>query len=218
MLKINNLSAGYQKEKMILNNFNLELNAGERVGIIGQNGCGKSTLAKSIMGLVPYTKGKVEWQAQANLLKLPPYEKDELGIAYFMQGGRVFGNLSVLENLKIAWLSNKKNTTFAEDILMLQNFDLPLFADKRRLQLPAENLSGGEKHILSFGMVLLGCPNMKLLIADEPSAGVAQIGQKQILNLLSHVLAQKNIALLLIEQNRDFLNELTNKTVEIKTN
>lgn len=216
MLKINQLYAGYTQQNFILQDFSMHLQKGERIGIIGQNGCGKSTLAKAVMGFVPYTKGEIIWQENTNLQQIPPHKKNDINIAYFMQGGRIFGNLSVLENLQLAWLKHKKTRNFKDDFLLLQKFDLPLFTSGNRLHLPAENLSGGEKHLLSFGMVVLGCPNMQLLIADEPSAGVAQVGQKQILKLMSEVLEQKNAALILIEQNKDFLKELTTKTIEIK--
>ncbi len=203
MLKINNLSAGYQKNTMILNDFSLELNAGERIGIIGQNGCGKSTLTKALMGITPYIKGSFLWENNTDLTNLSVHQKNKLGIAYFMQGGRIFGNLTVKENLEIV-SSKKKKEKFEDILLSLQEYDLSLFSDERRLNLLAENLSGGEKHILSFVMVVLGCPNMKLLIADEPSAGVAQIGQKQILKMMKSVLYKNNTALILIEQNKDF--------------
>lgn len=215
MLKINQLHAGYNQQNFILKDFSMHLQQGEHIGIIGPNGCGKSTLAKAIMGQAPHTKGKILWQGK-NLNHTPLHQKNRLGIAYFMQGGRVFGNLSVRENLKTAWHNNAKYDTMADAIASLQRFNLPLFSDTNRLKLTAENLSGGEKHILSFAMVLLSCPQMKLLIADEPSAGVAQIGQKQILNLMTKVLKQTQTALILIEQNRDFLKQLTNKTIEIK--
>lgn len=216
MIYIENITAGYQKEAMILNNFSLTIKQGEKVGIVGQNGCGKSTLAKAIMGMVPYTKGKILWENNKDLLKIPVYKKNKMKIAYFMQGGRVFGNLTVLENLKIAYQSSDRKISFWEACGILKKTNLPLFVDEKRLSLSAENLSGGEKHILSFGMVLLSCPDMKILIADEPSAGVAQVGQKQILHLMEKVLKERNVTLLLIEQNKDFLKKLTDRIVEIK--
>ncbi len=216
MLSIKYLSAGYSKSNYILQDFSLKLMEGERIGIIGQNGCGKSTLAKAIMGITPEIQGKIIWENKINLLKTPTYARNNLGIAYFMQGGRVFGDLSVEDNLKITLYNNKKKANFKKAMLKLTELDLPLFKDSRRLRLRAMNLSGGEKHILGFAMVVLGCPNMKLLIADEPSAGVATIGQKQILKLMTQILTKNDTALLLIEQNRNFIKELTDKTVEIK--
>jgi ABC-type branched-subunit amino acid transport system ATPase component len=213
LLEIKNLSAGYIADKPVLNDFSLQLHAGERIGIIGQNGCGKSTLAKAIMGITPYTQGTILWQGNS-LLTQKTYTRNEQGIAYFMQGGQVFGNLSVKENLLFA-LKNKKNATFAKELPQLEKFDLELFKDKRRMQLQASNLSGGERHLLAFAMVLLGCPDMQLLIADEPSAGVAQKTQNQLLTIINDVLQEQNTALLLIEQNINFLNKLTNKIIKL---
>ena len=154
LLEIKELSAGYIVDKPVLNHFSLQLYAGDRVGIIGQNGCGKSTLAKAIMGITPYTEGMITWQGKP-LLTQKNYTRNKQGIAYFMQGGQVFGNLSVKENLVFA-LKNKKNATFAKEIARLEKFDLELFNDKRRMQFQASNLSGGERHLLAFAMVLLG--------------------------------------------------------------
>ena len=213
ILEIVNLSAGYQHNKFILNDFNLTLNEGESVGIIGQNGCGKSTLAKAIMGITPYTQGKVLWNGK-DITKLSTNMRNTMGIAYFMQGGKVFGNLSVEENIRIA-LQNKKNAIFANELKLLEQMDLDLFKNKQRMQLNASNLSGGERHLLAFVMVLLGCPDMKLLIADEPSAGVSQKVQGQLFEIINKSIENQNSALLLIEQNVQFLNKLTNNILKI---
>lgn len=213
MLEITELSAGYEPGKPILQNFNLLLEEGERIGITGQNGCGKSTLAKAIMGITPYTQGTVLWQGKP-LLTQKSFTRNNQGIAYFMQGGKVFGNLSVKENLFFA-LQNKKNANFAYEMSRLSEFDFALFKDNRRMQLEASNLSGGERHLLAFAMVLLGCPDMKLLIADEPSAGVAQKTQNELLAIIDEVLQKQNTALLLIEQNINFLNKLTNRRIKL---
>lgn len=199
LLEIKELSAGYIVDKPVLTNFSLQLHAGDRVGIIGQNGCGKSTLAKAIMGITPYTEGMITWQGKP-LLTQKSHTRNKQGIAYFMQGGQVFGNLSVKENLVFA-LKNKKNATFAKEIARLKKFDLELFNDKRRMQLQASNLSGGERHLLAFAMVLLGCPDMQLLIADEPSAGLSPIAVAQMYEMLSNIWVQFGVTMILIEQN-----------------
>lgn len=213
MLEIIKFSAGYEPGKPILQEFNLLLEEGQRIGITGQNGCGKSTLAKAIMGITPFTQGSVLWQGKS-LLTQKSHTRNSQGIGYFMQGGKVFGNLSVKENLFFA-LQNKKNANFANEMSFLAEYDFALFKDKRRMQLKASNLSGGERHLLAFAMVLLGCPDMKLLIADEPSAGVAQKAQNELLNIINSTLQKQNTALMLIEQNINFLNKLTNKVIKL---
>jgi len=213
ILEIVNLSAGYHQNKFILNNFNLTLQEGGSVGIIGQNGSGKSTLAKAIMGITPYTQGKVLWNG-IDITNVPTNLRNNMGIAYFMQGGNVFGNLSVEENIRIA-LQNKKNVKFVKELEQLELLDLILFKNKQRLLLNAFNLSGGERHLLAFVMVLLGSHDMKLLIADEPSSSVDMKIQGELLKLISKVISDKNISVLLIEQNVHFLKTLTNNIVSI---
>lgn len=212
-LEIVNLSSGYQQNKFIINDFNLTLSEGESVGIIGQNGCGKSTLAKAIMGITPCIQGKVMWNGK-DITKLPTNLRNTMGIAYFMQGGKVFGNLSVEDNIRIS-LQNKKNTNFVKELKHLEQLDLDLFKNKQRMQLNASNLSGGERHLLAFVMVLLSCLDIKLLIADEPSAGVDIKIQGELLKLISTAISDNNISLLLIEQNVHFLKILTSNIVNI---
>ncbi len=212
LLQIQNLSAGYQKGKPVLEGFSIELRQGERIGITGKNGSGKSTLAKAIMGITPYTDGRILWKGQ-NLYTTPTHHKSASGIGYFMQGGRVFGNLSVKDNLKFALLRHTTQNV-EEQIHRLQELDIALFSP-RRLSLQAANLSGGERHILGFLMTVLANPSMELLIADEPSAGIAQKVQQDLLKMIKLTLDKKNMALLLIEQNIEFLKQLTNDSINI---
>ncbi len=214
-LTIQKLSAGYQNGKPVLEDFSLTLQAGERVGIVGQNGSGKSTLAKAIMGITPFVTGEIHWCGK-DILKIPVHKKNELGISYFMQGGRVFGNLSVKENLKFALL-HQREKTIDSALNELEELDIALFSSKR-VHLSAANLSGGERHILGFLMVILSNPDLKLLIADEPSAGIAQKVQLDLLKIIKSTIGNKNISLLLIEQNIEFLNKLTNNIINISKN
>lgn len=213
LLNIQNLSAGYKKGKPVLEEFSLTLSEREKIGIIGKNGSGKSTLAKAIMGITPFTEGNIFWQGKA-LNKIGIHQRADLGIGFFMQGGRVFGNLTVKENIEFA-ISKRKIFNFEKALLFLEGYNIDLFKNKQRLALPAANLSGGERHILAFVMVVLAHPEMKLLIADEPSAGVAKGVQKELLTLIKSILENSGIALLLIEHNRDFLNTLTDKTINL---
>lgn len=212
LLQIQHLSAGYQTGKPILENFSLTIDAGQRIGITGNNGSGKSTLAKAIMGIAPYTLGEILWKG-SNMTSIPTYSKNTLGIGYFMQGGRIFGNLSVADNLKFALLKDPSRNIEAE-IQQLQELDLPLFGAKR-LQLQAANLSGGERHLLGFLMTVWANPAMELLIADEPSAGIAQKVQLDLLKMIKFTLDRQNTALLLIEQNVVFLEQLTDSSINI---
>ncbi len=213
LLNIQHLSAGYKQGQPILEDFSLQLGEGERVGITGQNGSGKSTLAKAILGMAPYTGGSILWQGR-ELLKHPTHEIQRQGIGLFMQGGRVFGSLTVEENLKFI-LKERKNLIFNREITLSKINAMGFFADQRRMQLPASHLSGGERHLLGLVMTLMANPHMKLLIADEPSAGLAKGMQQQLLDIMDNALRQGNTSLLLIEQNHDFLATLTHKTLNL---
>ena len=214
-LIIQKLDAGYQNGKPVLEDFSLSIEEGQRIGIVGQNGSGKSTIAKAIMGIAPFVTGEIRWYGK-DILKIPIHKKSELGIAYSMQGGRVFSNLSVRENIKFALL-HQKQKTIDSTINELSELNIALF-NSSRIHLPAANLSGGERHILGFLMIILSNPYMKLLIADEPSAGIAYKVQIDLLKIIKSTIENKNISLILIEQNIEFLNQLTNNIINISKN
>ncbi len=214
MLEIKNLSAGYKPAVPAFRDFSLRVQPGERIGITGQNGSGKSTLAKAIMGLTPWASGELFFEGN-NLLKLPPHRRNKLGIAFFMQGGRVYRQLTVAENLRMANSCGKK-LNHERELQNLSVTGVSFFSNAGRMALPAGNLSGGERHILAFIMTILACPGMKLLIADEPSAGISHKIQNNLLQELDALLSEKSISLVLIEQNITFLNRLTTLSIKIK--
>ncbi|MEA5461666.1 ATP-binding cassette domain-containing protein [Arcicella sp. LKC2W] len=206
MLQLTDLYAGYFKEQPILRGLNLRLESNEKIAIFGQNGSGKSTIAKAIMGLLPHIKGDISLDGES-IINKTPQQLQRMGIGYFMQGGRVFGHLNALENLKVA-TSNLENTIAKEQIEKIQN-EFVFFENPRRLALEATYLSGGERHQLALAMVFAGNPNMKLLIADEPSAGVTQATSKLILEYVR----QADLSVLLIEQNQNLALNTTSKQV-----
>ncbi len=213
ILQILHLNAGYEQGKPILHDFSLMLHEGESLGIVGQNGCGKSTLAKAIMGMAPYVSGNISWQGQ-NITHSTTHQKRHLGIGYLMQGGKIFGNLNVEDNIKFALL-DQHNVDHRSVIKQWQEGDIALFNDPKRMKMKASYLSGGERHILAFLMVILANPSMKLLIADEPSAGIAAGVQQQLLKIMKNFIIEKQLSLLLIEHNVMFLNELTKNIIKI---
>lgn len=194
VLEIHNLVGGYLPGVDILKGIDLEIQDGEAVGIIGLNGSGKSTLGKAIMNMIPYRSGRIIFNGE-DISSLSSAELSRKGIAIFQQGGRVFGELSVWENLQLALGDRGK----LSDIEELQSLIPLLNADKRTLmRQKADKLSGGQRHQLALAMCLLQKP--KLLILDEPSAGLSPA-----LSLLFHNIMKKNfdkykISILLIEQ------------------
>ena len=192
MLRITNLKGGYIKGHNILKELNLEINQGEAVGIIGLNGSGKSTLGKAIMNILPFREGGILFNGTDIALKTTQ-ELSELGIAFFMQGGIVFDELSVWENLLISSENEDR-------IIEIQKYFILLAATKKQLKKTrADKLSGGERHQLALAMCLL--KNPAFLILDEPSAGLSPKVVNAMYLTLEAIRKEKNITILLIEQN-----------------
>lgn len=190
LLKINNLWGGYQKGVDILRGISLEVQQGEAVGIIGLNGSGKSTLGKSIMNMIPFRSGEINFNGET-ISTLPTSDLSNLGISIMQQGGKVFRNLSVWDNLQLA--GYKANSNLTEIIPLLQS-------SRKELQnLMADKLSGGQKHQLSLAMTIVTSPHFVIL--DEPSAGLSPKAVDQMYKMLNDVKEKLNIAVLLIEQN-----------------
>lgn len=205
MLELKNINGGYRKGQNVLNDITISVKKGEILAIIGQNGAGKSTIAKAIVGMLPYLNGEVLYNG-INIIKKDTTEIIRSGIGYFIQGGKVFPHLTVNENLLFAsnsWDSKENSKKIEELSIYFSLFD----TDKLKTQ--ASHLSGGEKHQLALAMVLLLEP--KFLILDEPSAGLSPQNTSTIYNILSKYNSEKKISILLIEQN-------INKAIEFSDN
>lgn len=195
ILSIENITGGYRKDNDILNGISFKINEGEILAVIGQNGAGKSTLAKAIVNILPFRSGKVLLKG-TDITKKSTENIIKLGIGYFLQGGRVFPHLNIYENLKIAGYLLEK-AELDESILMLRELFPVLSAYKDTKQ--ASELSGGEKHQLSLSMIMLNKP--KLLILDEPSAGLSPQNIQILYNQLQSLRKIFSLSILLIEQN-----------------
>jgi ABC-type branched-subunit amino acid transport system ATPase component len=193
MLQIRNLTGGYTKDHNILQGVNLEVSKNESVGIIGLNGSGKSSLAKAILNILPCRQGEILLNG-IDISKNNSKELSELGIALFMQGGRVFDELSIWENLTIS----AKNFTEIDEI---QKYFVSLrrFSKRDLAKIRADKLSGGERHQLALAMCMLKKPS--LLILDEPSAGLAPNVVDDMYKTLSDLRKKENLTIILIEQN-----------------
>ncbi len=198
MLLLENVISGYRKNSPILKGINLQVEENEAVAIIGQNGAGKSTLAKSIMNLVPYVSGEILFNGHSIVGK-NTQQIVNLGVGFFFQGGRVFPHLTVEENLIIAGVGLNKNEFKSRRAEIEQYFDLLKNENNNRLKLKASYLSGGEQHQLALAMVLMKKP--KLLILDEPSAGLSPGNVKKLYGILEKIKKEESISILLIEQN-----------------
>lgn len=195
IFKISNLKGGYTLGVNILQDVNIEIHEGESIGIIGLNGSGKSTLGKAIMNMIPYREGDFLFKGE-NINHLSTSELAQLGISIMQQGGRVFTNLSVWDNLLISFGNQKNNDYISELKSIIPLMDMPKNILKTKM---ADKLSGGERHQLALAMALTKQP--QLLILDEPSAGLSPKAVDEMYNILDIIQKSLNTTIILIEQN-----------------
>ncbi|MEO0273271.1 MAG: ABC transporter ATP-binding protein [candidate division WOR-3 bacterium] len=192
IIKLENIHASYGK-KEILKGVDLQVNEHEIVSIIGPNGAGKSTLLKTIIGFLIPNEGKIIYKKK-DITKLPTYKRSQLGIGYLFQGGSIFTNLTVMDNLLLALEQNN-----SKDLTNLKNL-LILFPElNQHIKTRAGLLSGGLKQMLSLAMQL--AKNPELLLLDEPSAGLAPSVVKRLINTIKQINQINKTTILLVEQN-----------------
>ncbi len=189
MLKVENVFVSYG-ESEIIKGISLYLGEAETVCILGRNGMGKTTLMKSIIGLLKPKKGKIILKGE-NITNLEPYKRVEKGIGYVPQGREIFPYLTVEENLLVA-LEKAKEKRIPEFI-----FDLfPVL--KEMLHRKGGNLSGGQQQQLAIARALVYNP--KVLILDEPTEGIQPSVIYQIAQVLNILKKERKISILLTEQ------------------
>ena len=180
----------------ILKGVELQVPAGKVVTIIGPNGCGKSTLVKTLVGLLPARQGDIVLEGRS-IRALSAPERVHAGVSYVPQEYNVFRNLTVLENLKIAREFMSKRRTRGEAVVSEEL--VALFPElPRRFGTLAGNLSGGQRQMLAFACALTVQP--KLLIMDEPSAGLSPKYMGDIFDCIRKVNAT-GVSVLMVEQN-----------------
>ena len=193
ILKVENVHV-YYGGSHVLQGVSLELEKGATT-VIGRNGMGKTTLVKAIMGLVPIKEGSVSLMGE-DITKLPPYEIARKGVGYVPQGRRIFGSLTVDEQLRFA--ARNMDTPDAWTAEKVYAFFPRL---KERYKQSGTTLSGGEQQMLAIGRALV--INPQLLIMDEPSEGLAPVIVEQLIDFCLK-LRQTQISLLLVEQSLTF--------------
>jgi len=199
ILQVRDLHAYYDKSH-ILRGINLEVHGGEIVCLLGRNGSGRSTLARSIMNM---TKNEGHILFKNNLMsRLETYEIAQKGIGYIPEDKLIFDNLTVEENLL---LGRKSNESMDVDINNFYNFFPRLKAGK---DLQAGYLSGGEKQMLTIFRTLMGAPS--LVILDEPSEGLAP-NLVDVLKKIIRQLKANGVSILLIEQKLSLALELSDR-------
>lgn len=192
LLTIKDLRVAYGQIEA-LKGVSLEINQGEVVAILGANGAGKTTLMRAISGLLPKKSGSVMLDG-VDITRTPAEKIVRLGIAQSPEGRRVFGTLSVAENLVLGGFTQPASSRHASLEMVYAMF--PRLAERRH-QLSG-TLSGGEQQMLAIGRALIAKP--RLLLLDEPSLGLAPIIVQGIFTSLRKI-AESGVTVLLVEQN-----------------
>lgn len=203
MFKIDRLCAGYGRSQ-VLRDVSLEVASGEMIAVLGRNGVGKSTLVKAAMGLVKATAGSISLEGMP-VEGLPSHRRARCGMAYVPQGRDIFGNLSVVDNLKVAAYACKMTDWRARVDRLFEQF--PALAAKRAA--PGGSLSGGQQQILALARALITEP--KLLLLDEPSEGIQPSVVNEIAEVVCMINGRDHISVVLIEQNLDFAMRIASR-------
>ena len=195
MLKVENLKVSYGKIKA-LHGVDFTVGSGEIVTIIGANGAGKSTTLRAISRMVPAEPESVMHFEGEDLLTYPADKVvSKLGISHVPEGRRLFGNLTITENLKLACFARKDEDNIARDLKRV--FGIFPRLEERREQ-KAATLSGGEQQMLAVGRAFMS--GRKLMLLDEPSMGLAPLLMLRVFEALKEI-NQEGTAILLVEQN-----------------
>jgi branched-chain amino acid transport system ATP-binding protein len=204
------MSRAYGPDRFVLRDITLAFLPGAKIGVLGANGAGKSTLLRTISGLIRPRAGRVHLAGRA-IDRLAPSRIVRLGIAHAPEGRRVFGSLSVADNLRLGAAARRERAGLVEERERL----LDLFPILReRLRQAAGTLSGGEQQMLALARALMAKP--RLLLLDEPSLGLAPLIVRAIFDALAG-LKRVGVTMLLVEQNVAAALELADRAYVLRT-
>ena len=203
MLKVQNLHQ-YYGGSHILRDVNFTAEIGKVTVLLGRNGVGKTTLLKSLMGLVPIRSGGIEWQGR-DIARRTPYERARSGIGYVPQGREIFSRLSVEDNLRMGLSYCSAGTQIPGELYEL----FPVLG--QMLHRRGGDLSGGQQQQLAIARAL--APQPKILILDEPTEGIQPSIIKDIGRVIRMLANRGDMAILLCEQYYDFAEELADHYV-----
>jgi len=195
----------YYGASHILRGVDFTVARGETIGLMGRNGMGKSTLLKTLMGLVKPRSGSVDITGQT-MTGRPPYEIAQRGIAYVPEGRGIFGNLSVAENLKMAARPGTRGQRDWTYERVLETF--PRLSE--RLGHGGQQLSGGEQQMLTIGRALMTNPDVVIL--DEATEGLAPLIAKEIWRICS-LIRESGISSVIVDKNWKHVTQITDRNV-----
>ena len=193
MLELRSVDAGYGSFQALFG-IDLDVKAGEAVGVIGPNGAGKTTLMRVISGLIRPSRGSIRMEG-TDVVVTPPHRIVGLGIAHVPENRRLFPRLTVDDNLRMGAFMQDARAKYAERLEFV--FDLFPRMKERRSQM-AGTMSGGEQQMCAIGRALMSGP--KLLLLDEPSAGLAPLVVQQVFDLVKRIRGS-GLTVLIVEQN-----------------
>ena len=193
MLDLKGINAGYGSFQALFD-ISLTVNAGEAVSVIGPNGAGKTTLMRVISGMTAPFSGEMEMEGKS-LSSFPPHQIVELGIAHVPDNRRLFPGMTVEDNLKLGAFAKTARGDSAKNLEFV--YELFPRMKERRSQL-AGTMSGGEQQMCAIGRAIMSGP--KLLLMDEPSAGLAPVVVQQVFSLVRRI-REEGYTVLIVEQN-----------------
>ena len=203
MLNVNNINQ-YYGGSHILRDVSLQTQMGKVTVLLGRNGVGKTTLLKSLMGLVPIKTGSIEFDGQP-IHNATPYERARAGMGFVPQGREIFARLTVEENLRMGLAYKNANTPIPAELYEL----FPVL--KQMLHRRGGDLSGGQQQQLAIARALAAQP--KLLILDEPTEGIQPSIIKDIGRVIRMLADRGDMAIVLVEQYYDFAQALADDYV-----
>jgi amidase len=207
LLKVQGLQASYGRVP-VLHGINFEVAEGEILGVLGHNGMGKTTLLKTLMGIVPAKAGQMTFDGE-DITTLKSSGRARLGMGYVPQGRGIFPTLSVLDNLRMGVASHDMDETDAVERVMA---DFPRL--ERLLGRDGGALSGGEQQLLALARCLISEPDLILL--DEPTEGIQPSIIDEIIELLKSLNQRTGITIVLVEQSLDFITALSDRVLLIQ--
>ena len=209
MLEVKNLSVHYGMIQAV-RNVNFKVNEGEIVSLIGANGAGKSTILKTLSGLIHPSEGEIVYLGE-NIASTSAKKIVEKGLVQVPEGRHVFPGLTVKENLELGAFLRKDKEEIQKDMeAVFERF--PIL--KERKDQDAQTLSGGEQQMLAMGRALMSRP--KLLLLDEPSMGLAPIFIREIFKIIQEI-QKTGTTVLLIEQNAKMALSISNRSYVLET-